>query len=186
MSRATQWDGYIVQRTPPAECQYKGAASAEVWPLTSLRNTLASELTEQVREQFYGYDAQGRYRLWIVPSIDLVLCYFRACESLKIGVRLLVCAAPGSEVATHNYTSLGWDIVSPSFSSSLIDLELFSDDPGFGAFRKALNKNGLFDSLSDLAAYRSFRQSQIALGEDLENAEGMRDVFLGGMLETAK
>src|ERR1700737_238506 len=65
MSRATQWDGYIVQRTPPPECPYKGAASAEVWPLTFVGNTLASELTEQVREHFYGYDDRGRYRLWI-------------------------------------------------------------------------------------------------------------------------
>src|SRR5205823_14074228 len=137
MNRVTQWDGYMVQRLPVPECSYKGAASAEVWPLTFVGTSLASELTEQVKEHFYGYDEQGRYLLWIVPSMDLVLRYVRACESLKIRVRLLACATCEPEIGANGHRSLGWDLISPSFSSSLIDLEVFSDDPELGKFKAA-------------------------------------------------
>ncbi len=125
-----QWDGYIVQRSPPPESKYKGAASAEAWPLTFADTPQATELSEETKHHFYGYDEQGRYLLWIVPSMDLALRYLRACESLKIRARLLACATSEPEVPTNAYRSPGWDIVSPSFSSSLIDVEVLSGDPG--------------------------------------------------------
>jgi hypothetical protein len=179
MTMAPSWDGYLVQRTPSETLEYRGAACMEVWPLAFVESAEASQLTNEVQKQFYEYDDRGRYRLWVVRSMDLAIRYSHACRATNIDVRILGCAETDSAVSAGEYNVLGWDIASSSFSSSLIELELFSDDAKLRPFRQMLNENGLFRSLEDLMAYLSFRQSLVDAGENLEHAEEMRRIFVG-------
>ena len=127
-----------------------------------------------IAEKGYFFDKKYKIKnyarsLRIVSDGNFIKNYVRICSEQKIETLIMMVETEipiVSNIDCRLISTLGYDCIGNDYYSMLFDL--FENQDLFGGMYNKLNKNFLFDSLTDAKEFMSVRDKLISDGIDFE------------------
>lgn len=179
-------NGCVVKETAPksenyytqSHKNYFGISSYISWPLlyTDQFLYLDNQVDDMsiIAEKGYFFDKKYKIKnharsLRIVSDGNFIKNYVRICNEQKIETLIMMVETEipiVSNIACRLISTLGYDCIGNDYYSMLFDL--FENQNLFEGMYNKLNKNFLFDSLTDAKEFLSVRDKLISDGIDFE------------------
>ena len=151
-------NGYIV-----ASIRDYGCFAYDVWPLDTVEEKTAVQLTEEADEKwFIAYDM-----LQIAPDLDYAVRYAECCRKNGIEAVILLAETPDDAWVVKDEIRIeevyGFDCI------GAVGFSYLRTDFGTDVSQVRLNRYGLFDTLEEVESYVEKRREVIASGVNIED-----------------